>query len=62
MLGKILLVIILLPILYFTLIAGAGLLAGVLGVAAYYCIKYLLVGLVVLAIILLARECRRTKD
>lgn len=61
MFWKILLAIILLPILYFTLIAVAGLLAGLLGVATYYCVKYLLVGLVVLAVVLIVRKYQNQK-
>lgn len=62
MFAKILLIILMLPIIYVALIALAGLLAGILGVATYYCVKYLLVGFVVLAIVLIVREYRKYRD
>ena len=62
MLGKILLVILLIPIAYVALLVVAGLLAGVVGVTVYYSIKYLLIGIVALAIFWLVKEFLKEKE
>lgn len=62
MIKKILLVLLLLPIIYIVAIVVLGLLAGILGVTVYYCAKWLLIGLVVLAIVWLVSECLKSKE
>jgi hypothetical protein len=59
---KILLVILLIPIIAVAVIIVAGLLAGLLGVAIYYCIEWLLIGIVVLAIFWIVKEHSNSKN
>ena len=62
MFGKILLALLLIPIAYVLMIVIAGVLASLAGITIYYCIKYMMVGLVVLVVFLLVREYQKSKD